>query len=163
MRVSRQNGSTHFHGVYPKRSNGSLMSKKNDKSEELTMMLNIIHDTLTSGKNGWAAAPDVYETWARHAGYKMQDSMIMKQEFDGMASERKPTGVGQCLSSIRMAKRIAHGIQPRSSAGSLGIEPGFDGAIVTEHVSTGQSDETTMRARSESICETTFIGGYKMV
>ena len=76
------------------------------------------------------------------------DSIIMKQEFDKMGCERKPTGVAQCPSSIRMAKRIAQGIQLRSSTGSLGIESGFDDAIVTEHVSTGQCDETKVYVTS---------------
>ena len=160
--LSTQNGSTRYHVIYPTRCSGTLAGKKNYKAAEISMLLDVIQEILPLGKNEWVAAHEVYKKWARENGYQERDNAMIKQKFDRMTSEKKPTGVGQCPSPIRRAKKIAQDIQLRASAGSLGIEPETNCADNAELISTGQSEEATLPLGARMTRRSPLSAGIKM-
>ena len=84
------------------------------------MLLDIVGEIEPLGSNMWASVHEEYKKWAENSGYRVRDRDTLKQKFDRLANEKKPTGSARCPSPVLRAKQIARNILGRAQATALG-------------------------------------------
>lgn len=72
------------------------------------------------GANHWAQVWHAYSEWAKIYGYSTRDQAMVKQKFDRLANENRPTGDAHCPPNVRRTKRIARAILGHAQSIALG-------------------------------------------
>ena len=96
------------------------MGQKNYTAIEIDMLLDIVAEIEPLGANMWAEVHERYNQWAMAQSYPMRDADMLKQKFDRLANEKKPTGNPRCPAPVRKAKQVARNILSLAQAAALG-------------------------------------------
>lgn len=108
------------------RGGGRQLGHRNYTHAEIEKLFDVIEEVEPIGSNHWAQVWIEYSEWAKENAYSTRDAAMVKQKFDPLANENRPTGDPNCPPSVRRAKRFARAIIGRAQAIALGGTREYD-------------------------------------